>query len=81
MDLDKQKRLMKGFIMSQFNYSLLILMFQSRKLNNIVNKIHDKSLGLTNKEITLPLENFREKIHQFYDCSSEKFTLTCYRNL
>ena len=36
--------------MSQFNYRLLIRMFQSRKLKNIVKKIHDKSLGLTNKD-------------------------------
>ena len=43
----KQRRIiMKAFINSQFGYCPLVWMFHSRKLNNRINKIHDRSLRL-----------------------------------
>lgn len=48
MDLDKQKCLMKAFVMAQFNNCQLVWMFYSKKLNNYINKIHNHS----------PLEKF-----------------------
>ena len=49
MDVDKQKCLMKAFIMPQFDYCPLVLMFHSRKLNNRINKINESDLRLTYK--------------------------------
>ena len=46
MDLSKCKSLMKAFVTSQFNYCPLIWMFHSRELNNRINRIHERALGL-----------------------------------
>ena len=42
--LNKWRPLMKTFIESQFNYSPIIWMFQSRCLNNKIHKVHKKAL-------------------------------------
>ena len=46
MDLDKRRNLRKAFVTSQFNYCPLIWMFQSRSLNNKINRIHEGALRL-----------------------------------
>ena len=46
MSLEKHRLLMKAFIQSQFGYCLLIWMFHSRKLNNLINRIHERSLRI-----------------------------------
>ena len=46
MDLNKRRNLMEAFITSQFSYCLLIWMFQSRSLNNKINRIHERALTL-----------------------------------
>ena len=45
-DFDKQKCLMEAF-KSQFKYCPLVWMFHRRKLNNRINKIHERALRLT----------------------------------
>ena len=47
MKLSKQKALMKIFVISQFNYCLLVWMFNSRKLNHQINSIHERALRVT----------------------------------
>lgn len=42
MDLHKQKYLWKSLIMSKFNCSSLVWIFDSRKLNNRTNEIHER---------------------------------------
>ena len=44
MSLNKQRLLMKTFVESQFNYSPLIWMFHSSRLNNKINNVHGKAL-------------------------------------
>ena len=44
MKLSKQKALMKIFAISQFNYCLLVWMFNSRKLNHQITSIHERAL-------------------------------------
>lgn len=46
MDLGKQKCPMKVFITYQCNYYPLVWIIQGRKLNNRINKIHEKLLRL-----------------------------------
>ena len=46
MDLDKHKNLMKALNTSQFSYCPLIWMFDSRNLNNKINRIHERALRL-----------------------------------
>ena len=43
----KQKEIVfKGMIRSQFSYCPLIWMFSSRKSNNLINKVHERSLRI-----------------------------------
>ena len=37
---------MKTFIQSQFNYCPLVWMFHNRKLNNKINKLHERALRI-----------------------------------
>ena len=54
MRTDQQPVIKKAFINSQFGYCPLVWMFHSRKLNNRINKIHERSLCL----VYLILKNF-----------------------
>ena len=53
MSQDKLRILMKAFIESQFGYCPLIWMFHSRRLNNKINKLHERALRLVYKNKTL----------------------------
>ena len=46
------KRIMKGFMLSQFNYCPLVWMFCDRTLNNRVDHIHERALRITYKDMT-----------------------------
>ena len=48
---------MKTFIESQFNYCPLTWMFHSRKLNNRINKLHERALKIVYKNPSL---NFQD---------------------
>ena len=46
MSFKQRRRIMKAFITSQFGYCPLIWMFCSRKLNNRINRIHERALRI-----------------------------------
>ena len=46
MDIKQRQIIMKAFINSQFGYCSLVWMFHSRKMNNRINKIHERSLRI-----------------------------------
>ena len=46
MDIQKQRAGMKSFITSQFSSCPLLWMFHSRKLNNEINTIHERTLRI-----------------------------------
>ena len=46
MEFKHRKIVMNCFIMSQFGYCPLVWMFHSRKLNNRINRIHERALRL-----------------------------------
>ena len=50
MDSEKLKHVMKAFIVSQFNYCLLVLMLSERGLNDKINHVHDKALRIAYKD-------------------------------
>ena len=73
MQLHNQKKrriLMNAFKASQFSYCPLVWMSHSRTMNNIINKIHEKTLRLVYKdEKNLSLDDLLKKdkslsIHQ-----------------
>ena len=53
MDLPKSKVFMTAFITSHFSYISLIWMLHSSTLNNHINNIHETSLRLTFKDISV----------------------------
>ena len=52
LDTDQLKRIMKTFILSQFNYCPLVWMFCDRTLNNKINRIHERALRIAYKDMT-----------------------------
>ena len=46
MNIQKKKVLMKAFFSGQFSYCPLIWMFHSRKVNNEINKLHERCLQM-----------------------------------
>ena len=50
MNIEKCCKVMKAFINSQFGYCPLVWMFHSRKLNNRINKIHERALRIVYKD-------------------------------
>ena len=51
LDTEQLKRVMKAFFLSQFNYCPLVWMFCDRILNNKVNRIHERALRITYKDM------------------------------
>ena len=69
IDFWKKKILMKAFIMSQFSYCPLIWMLHSRKIENTINRIHERALRLVYGANNNSFEELLEKdssvsIHQ-----------------
>ena len=52
MNVNQRKVIMRAFIHSQFGYCPLVWMFHSRKLNNRINKIHERSLRIVYNDHT-----------------------------
>ena len=46
LDEQKRKNLMKSFVISQFNYCLIVWMYCQRKSNNLINRIHERALRI-----------------------------------
>ena len=47
MNTEKRRLIFKAFIISQFNYCLLVWMFHAKQLNNRINSLHEKALRVT----------------------------------
>ena len=65
MGKEKRRIIMKSFIESQFGYCPLVWMFHSRKLNNRINRIHEKSLRLVYNEENTSFEELLQKDNSF----------------
>ena len=58
---NRKRILLKSFIESQFSYCPLIWMFCSRKINNRINRIHERALRLAYNDYSITFENLLEK--------------------
>ena len=65
MDKNKLRSLMKAFIESQFSYCPLVWMFHSRKLNNIINRIHERALRIAYNDYNTSFEELLIKDNSF----------------
>lgn len=57
MSLNKRRIVLKSFITSNFNYCPLVWMFHSRKLNNTINRLHERALRIVYKDYHTTFEN------------------------
>ena len=62
---DRLRILMKAFIESQFGYCPLVWMFHSRKLNNRINRLHERALRIVYKNSQLTFEELLKKDNSF----------------
>ena len=51
LDTEQRKRIMKAFILSQFNHCPLVWMFCDRTLNDKINRIHERAFRITYKDM------------------------------
>ena len=65
MDKDKLRTLMKTFIDSQFNYSPLVWMFHSRKIDKRINNFHERVLRVVYNDHVSTFEELLEKDKSF----------------
>ena len=65
MNMNQRKLVMRAFISSQFGYCPLVWMFHSRKLNNRINKIHERSLRIVYNDKVSSFEELRFKDNSF----------------
>ena len=65
METNKLRMLMKAFIESQFSYCPLIWMFHSRKLNNRINRIHERALRIAYSDSNSSFEELLKQDDSF----------------
>ena len=58
---DQRKLIMNAFIASHFSYCPVVWMFHSRKLNNRINRLHERALRIVYKDYT---SSFEELLNQ-----------------
>ena len=78
MNLAQRSLIMNAFIFSQFGYCPLVWIFNSRKLNNRINNIHECALRIVYRDYKL---TFKQLLKQNKSINtSKKPTNTCYRD-
>ena len=65
MTLKQRKVTMQSFISSQFGYCPLVWMLHSRKLNNRINRLHDRALRLVYQDKNSTFKELLEKDESF----------------
>ena len=61
MNIQKQKIIMKSFVNSQIGYSLLIWIFQSRRLNSTINSMYKTALKIKYQDNTSTFQELLNK--------------------
>ena len=65
MNTNQRKLVMHAFISSQFGYCPLVWMFHSRKLNNRINRIHERSLRIVYNDKVSSFEELLNRDNSF----------------
>ena len=81
MDQDKLRLLLKAFIESQFSYCFLVWMFHSRVLNNRINNLRERALGLVYKDHTSSFAQLllRDNSFSIHDRKLQKLAIEMYK--
>ena len=83
MTLIQRKIIMKSFILSQFGYCPLVWMFHSRKLNNRINRIHERALRIAYKDYKSSFADLLQKENSFniHQRNIQKLAIELYKVL
>ena len=65
LNFEKRRCLMKSFIESQFSFSPLTWMFHDRKINNMINRVHERALRCVYRNDTSTFEELLIKDGSF----------------
>ena len=65
LNFNQRKLLLNAFITSHFSYAPVVWMFHSRKLNNRINKIHERALRLVYKDYISSFDDLLAKDNSF----------------
>lgn len=65
MMFNRRKEIVNAFILSQFGYCPLVWMFHSRKLNNRINRLHERALRIVYQDRKLSFEELLTKDGSF----------------
>ena len=78
---DKLRLCMKTFIESLFNYCPLIWMFHSRRINNKINKLHERALRVVYYDDNLTFEELLKKDNSFtiHERNLQKLAIEMYK--
>ena len=60
---------MKAFLLSQFNYCPLTWMFYDRRMNNRINRIHEKALRIIYNDTSSNFPELLKKTTQYQSIS------------
>ena len=83
VNFKKRRNIAKAFVESQFRYCPLIWMFHSRRLNDKINRIHERALRIIYKDKSSTFQELLEKDnsvsmhHKTYKSLQSKFTKSC----
>ena len=79
MDTEKLRIIMKAFIVSQFKYCSLVLIFHSRHI--IINKLHERALRVVYKDESCTFEDLLAKDNSFtvHERNFQKLALSMFK--
>ena len=74
---------MKSFIESQFGYCSLIWMYHSRRLNNKINRLHERALRIVHRDYDNTFEELLslDNSHTIYQRNLQKLAIEMYKVL
>ena len=75
---DQRRLIMKAFITSQFGYCPLVWMFHTRRINNHINRLHERSLRLTYND---QISTFQELLNKDKSVSIHQRNLQVFATL
>ena len=81
MCTERLRVVMKAFIESQFNYCPLVWMFHSKKLQNRLDKLHERALRVAYKDDISSFEDLLKKDNSFnlHDRNLQKLAVLMYQ--
>ena len=75
LKLKQRKLLLNPFTTAQFSYAPVVWMFHSKKLNNRINRMHKRALGLVHKYCTSSFEGVLLKDNSFHHRKLQKLAI------